>query len=281
MLTYFTCPDKVDIQIEDCLPLCRLGSRCLTKPTLNILAQRRPWNGVPSTTQLLNGTIMEYLKITKPYAITPTEQAFLLLGINHHSQLDKSAKELGIPSEIALDGGRNIIDLLVNEGDGWQLIDNKCWGSYRVAKALGIVKEGKGKDAHFNIDHNSIDLFEPEMQLNNYRLILEARANFKIEHMGLQVIVRDGDTFMAESRGIFKKFYNIPIRPVDEDFVKIYFLSKESQLLFALKETIVPPLCSEYECWEGARCRKYCEVAQWCPRGQQELLNKERRDAST
>ena len=77
-LESYICPDKVKIPVQDCLTHCRMDQRCLTKPTLVLISRERDWNGVPSTTQLLNGTMLEYLKLTKPYAVDPDSRAFML-----------------------------------------------------------------------------------------------------------------------------------------------------------------------------------------------------------
>ena len=103
-LAWFRCPDGSLVNVEDCLgePGCRMGQRCLTQPTLQFIARDRKWTGIPSTTQLLNGTMLEFLKITQPYAVDPQNRAFALLGSIHHQRLEVVAKELKLPSEIGL-----------------------------------------------------------------------------------------------------------------------------------------------------------------------------------
>lgn len=146
MLEWFQCPDNKIIPIKDCLSKCRMDERCLTLPTLTIISTEREWKGVPSTTQLLNGTMMEFLKLTQPYTVNPDKRAFMLAGIRHHQQLELAAKELGLPAEIALSIDRDIFDLLELEDGHLVLTDYKLWGSYRVARALGIVEVGKQPD---------------------------------------------------------------------------------------------------------------------------------------
>src|SRR4030042_1804166 len=101
-LKWFRCPDSEVISVEECLDECRIEERCLTLPTLAYISKEREWNGVPSTTQLINGTMLEFLKLTQPYLIDPDSRAFSLSGTLHHSDLQVIANELGLPAEIPL-----------------------------------------------------------------------------------------------------------------------------------------------------------------------------------
>jgi len=92
----------------------------------------RIWTGKPSTTQLLNPTRMEFLKITKDYAITPQERAFALLGTQHHRRLEIIAKKIAeLEAEKKLSDNINtgILDLLEPDNGKWILTDYKTWGS--------------------------------------------------------------------------------------------------------------------------------------------------------
>src|SRR4030042_4644218 len=110
-LQWFLCPDKEVTTIKDCLQHCRMVERCLTLPTLKLISTEREWAGKPSTTQLLNGTMYEFLKLTQPYCVDPDSRAFSLAGTKHHAALEEVAKELGLPSEIPLNIDRDIFDL--------------------------------------------------------------------------------------------------------------------------------------------------------------------------
>ena len=112
MIEGFICPDSIKTKLEDCFSKCRMGERCLTLPTLKQMSMEREWNGVASTTQLLNGTMHEFLKLTKPYYCDPQGRIFMLEGSRHHAVLEDKAKELGLPSEIPLSVDRDIFDLL-------------------------------------------------------------------------------------------------------------------------------------------------------------------------
>jgi len=268
---WIVCPKSTNpIPIDDCINHCT--DRCLTLPTIKAMTSDRKWTGSPSTTQLLNGTMIEFLKITRDYIIDPQNRAFALLGTRHHQMLEEAAKELNLPSEIALSpDGHDIFDLLEPENGHWTLTDYKTWGSYRMVRALGMVKDGKGKDATFRIHPNTVDLEESELQLNRYRVMLEGHG-LKIGRMQLQVTVRDGGLQIARTRNITKNIYLIPIKRLDDEDVISYFFQKESKLIEALEKYKHDPLylpepCNDSECWNGARCRGYCEVVQSCPKG--------------
>jgi dimethylargininase len=48
---------------------CRMESRCATRSYLQLVRRERPWTGRPSTTQLIQGTMCSFLKLTRDYAI--------------------------------------------------------------------------------------------------------------------------------------------------------------------------------------------------------------------
>ena len=286
------CPSGEIRSIDDCLGSC--VNRCVTLPVLLSLVEERRWTGVFSTTQLLNGTMMEFLRITKPYTIDLQDRVFILLGIRTHKQLERMANLLGLPAEVPLSMDRNIIDLLEWE-NGWVLIDYKVWGSYRVAKALGLKVVGRqptgevyktsgkwGKAGTpktvpvFAPVPEEANLFEPELQLNRYRILLK-RWNISVSRMRLQVIVRDAGTILAKSRGVTQGLYLVPIRELDNRAVEDYFARKAAVLSHCLESGECKLLCDDRESWEGRRCARYCEVAEYCPRGklQRKLEKKE------
>lgn len=286
-LQWFKCPDERVIKVEDCLKQCRLEERCLTLPTLTMIAQEREWKGIPSTTQLLNGTMYEFLKLTQPYLVDPDKRAFMIAGTKHHQNLEEFAKLLKLPAEIPLTIDRDIFDLLEPENGSWTLTDYKLWGSYKVAKSLGLVEVGKKPDptgavykssgkwgkagdpkmvSVFQSMPQQVDLFNEELQLNRYRIMLE-ELGISIVRMQLQITVRDGGLAIASSRGITRNTYKIPIKKLDSIEVREYFRIKETKLLRALSEGSWEAPCDDRECWDGVRCKDYCEVSRNCPKG--------------
>ena len=286
-LEWFRCPDSKITTVKDCLSKCRMDERCLTLPTLTLMADERKWTGIPSTTQLLNGTMYEFLKLTQPYIVDPDSRAFMLAGTKHHQPLEEVAKKLNLPAEIPLNIDRDIFDLLEPENGNHVLTDYKLWGSYRVARALGIVEAGKKLDPSGAVYQKSgkwgqagtpkmvtvfesmpqeVDVFNEELQLNRYRIMLE-ELGISVSKMQLQVTVRDGGLAVATSRGITRNIYRIPINRLDNDMVKTYFRDKERVLLAALDAGQYDMPCDNRECWDGVKCERYCEVARYCPKG--------------
>jgi len=243
----FICPDGKRVSHRQCLEGCR--QRCLTLPTLASLAQVREWNGIPSTTQCLNGTRMEYLKITSDYYVKPKERAFALLGTRHHFRLEAITRKLNVLSEEKLQGEvSGVIDLLEPDHapDCYILADYKTSGSYKVARAL------RG------------DMSDWELQLNNYRIMVED-LGFPVSRMLVQCTVRDGGTFMARKNGLTENIYLIPVKRLDDAQVKDYFYRKSQMLIKAVENGEMPPPCNGEESWGGRRCLGYCDVVDLCP----------------
>ena len=287
-LTDYICPDKAVIPVKDCLSHCRMGERCLTLPTLALIAQEREWSGVASTTQLLNGTMLEFLKLTKPYKIDPDSRMFMLSGTSYHKNLEEVAKKLGLPSEVPLSIDRDIFDLLDKEDDKIILTDYKLWGSFKVAKALGIKEIGKKPDpsgecykssgkwgkagspkmvAEFAQVPEEADNWEAELQLNRYRVMLKELTGIQVERMQLQVTVRDGGTYIAHGRGVLRNSFRIPVKFLDDTGVKDYFIFKDTRLKEALAKGEWSEPCNPTESWDGMRCKSFCDVWEYCSKG--------------
>lgn len=257
-LRYFKCPDNATRLISLCLNECpRAEGRCLSLPTLYSIGQAREWNDIPSTTQLLNPTRMEYLKIKKTYAINPFDMAFALLGTRHHKLLEIVAKKIeGLVAEKKLSGEvTGILDLLepINGGEEYRLIDYKTYGSYAVAKLLSDT----------NGQHERQTL---ALQMNNYRIMAQG-AGFNVKELKCQFTVRDGGTQSAYRNGIEYNLKMIEVPIMDDDDVTDYFISKAKALKDALANNELPPICDYAERWQGRRCKGYCDVSQFCPEG--------------
>ena len=224
MRTGFICPNGTTVAFETCMSTCPWGDRCLTKSTLKHLSAVRPWTGKPSTTQLVNPTRIEMLKITQSYATDPRNMAFALLGTRVHLGLADADTDVSLLEEHLEDElGTGTADAYELEpgAEGGVLTDYKTWGSYRVARALGIVKvrypdptgavykrSGPGYTAgqpkmltRFETDPNAVYLKDAEWQLNHYRLRFEA-AGYPVARLQIEAIVRDGETMTARTRGV-------------------------------------------------------------------------------
>ena len=289
MLEWFKCLDGEITPVKECLTKCRMGERCETLPYLHLASAEREWTGEASTTQLLNGTMYTFLKITQPYVIDPDDMAYAIHGTRSHTQLEAKAKELGLTAELSVtQDGRNIIDLIEYEDGIVTLTDTKTWGSFRVAKCLGIVEAGKKPDPSGEIYKRSgawgkagtvkmvtmfqqmeqaADNYEAELQLNNYRVKFEEATSIHIDKMRVHCIVRDGGLAVARSRGVIRNTYLVPVKRMDDVEVVDYFTKKAIDLGRALMNNGWIEPCDNRECWDGVRCRDYCEVATFCPKG--------------
>jgi len=294
---WFVCPDGRKIEIANCLKEggCRMNNRCATPAYLRMAASQRPWTGKPSTTQLIQGTQAAFLKITKEYSVYPYDRAFMIHGTNAHSKLEGFGDDYSI-TEVKLDGPdtpeTGIFDVLIQEGGKNVLVDYKTSGSYKVMVALGwkvidvptgeVYKSGKRKGEEktrkvLKRDDDWIERDEWELQLNKYRIELEKRG-YPVDEMRIQCIVRDGNTWIARSRGVLRNVYYFKIRRLDDAVVLDYFKKKREALFTALEAGECESLCSAKENWGGIKCGRYCEVAEFCPLGKYIKKEKEREE---
>lgn len=255
-LKYWICPDGGQISIQQCAIKCRMDKRCLSRSTLKLLAQQREDLGAYSVTELLNGPRYEYLKRKHFYSTNPEELAFALLGTKVHKELEQAPDYESINEKrlyaYKITGQFDIIEY---ENEKFHLIDRKTWGNYKVKKFL---------------EHGDDNL---ELQLNMLKLCIEAqnpplkigsRIIHQIHKLSVEIIVRDGGTYIARNNKIpFKmKLLEVPI--LDKSFVQQYFENKRQELTIAIEKNIMPRLCNEEEAWNGARCKAYCSVSSWC-----------------
>lgn len=230
---------------------------------------------------------MEYLKATTEFTINPKDRAYALLGTEHHAQLAQYSgswlAEQRQGTEIT--GTPDVIEPDPVTPGQHILTDYKTYGSYRVAKCLGIVKEkskstteryvksgrwGKVGDfktiTTFREDPKVVDTFDEQLQLNHYRLLLE-EAGYPISYMQLQVTVRDGGVQVARERGVLDPIYLIPIPFMEDNYVKDRFRKAKEKLAGYIDGTIPMMPCNADESWNLRRCAEYCEVASNCQQG--------------
>lgn len=282
---WFVCPDDKKIEITKCLQKCRLKNRCATKAYLEMIGYDRQWKGI-SPSSAGTGIRQLYLKATTKYAIRPNDRAFSALGTAVHAKLSIQKYNRNILSEEPLsdDQMKGIADCLEmdeNKIDHYILTDYKTSGSYKVAQWLGITKESKpildennnpvllksGKNkgqpkTKAVFVKKEPDLKDVSLQLNRYRIFFE-KAGFPISHIQIQTIVRDGGTYISQSRGIDDNIYIIPIPKLSNDYVIDYYDQKINEMISAYEWGYCKK-CTKEESWSGRKCEKFCEVSEVC-----------------
>ncbi|GAF95194.1 unnamed protein product, partial [marine sediment metagenome] len=270
----FSCPDGDKIKFEDCLKKCCMKNRCLSLPTLKKMSQQRIWEGVPSTTQLINGIRYILLTTTKDFYQSPQDMAFALLGTKFHASLEDD--EFIMEKKCKSKNMTGTFDFYSPETK--TLWDYKTSGGYKVKKALGLISRkisdpsgeryktsGKGykkgdikKINEWYQNPNEIDAWEWELQLNRYRLWVE-EAGYKVDSMKIEATIRDGGTIVATKYGLKNNIYIIPIKRLPDTYVLDFFNKKAKALKLATAigwaET-----CNDRESWGGKRCEKYCSI---------------------
>jgi len=281
--THFKCSDGIETPFADCLKFCRLGQRCISKRTLRAIAEQREWKGEPSTTQLLKGTREAYLEITQTgYSLDPMGELFRVLGSKAHAYLEEFTDNELTEERLHDDIASGCFDFY--DPEDCSLYDTKTWGSYKVMKALGFKQEtietgevfksgprkGLAKTKKIVVKAEP-DMRDTEIQLNHYRILLEA-AGFEVKSMAVEAIVRDGGTYMAIGRGVEKNGYLIPIKFMPNDEVRGYLQEKAASLMQAIDSGEMPQACTEDERWAngpgpGRKCAGFCRVARFCEYG--------------
>jgi hypothetical protein len=220
----------------------------------------------------------------------------MILGTRSHKALEGSEDECSLLEE-KFDGDdvdeTGIADAIETEVNKIILIDTKTSGSYKVAKALGfkvvekesdeVYKTGKRKGEKKTIKElvRSIDYedrWEWEFQTNKYRIEYEKKYKQKIDELKIQCIVRDGGTYIARSRGVFRNIYYFKLRILPDEEVLEFFKRKREALLQALKQGYWNQPCDRKENWEGLKCQRYCSVAEFCNYGKYLKAKKQTED---
>ena len=280
--TRYICPDGEEVRIEDCLQGCRLREelecgRCVSRRVLKKISEIREWTGTPTVTQLINGTREEYLKLTREYAVSPQEMMPALFGSAVHAYLEKTDDAKSLSEQRLCDPtGSYTGQFDYYDKESSTLYDTKTYGSYKAAQVLGLEKISTPTGEYYRNGREKMKTEyvkgqkhrrEATLQLNAYRLMLENKG-YPVKQMVLEVLLRDGGTWIAQSRGIKEKALLIPINKISDSRLQKYMKKKRQELLKALEEKKLPPPCRGTECWNGRKCQSYCAVRQYCERGQ-------------
>lgn len=288
---YFICPDEIEIEISECLKNggCRMNKRCATRPYLRLIGFDREWEGV-SPSSAGNGPRLLYLKATHDYSINPQDRVWAAFGTSTHDKLGMHKYIHNVLSEEKMSDKdmTGIADVLEvdEEKDGYYVLsDYKTWGSYKVAKAMGmrvvkedvelkddngnpiLLKSGANKGKPKTKQESKIVIGEPDLkgevlQLNRYRIFFE-QYGFPISRIQIQVVSRDGGTYIAKSRGIDNNLYMIDVPIISDGTVHDFYNNLQGEVDIAFSSGYVR-LCNDWESWENRRCNGFCEVSDYC-----------------
>lgn len=286
---WFRCPDSETIEISQCLTPggCRMTQRCATLSYLELVGFDREWNGI-SPSSAGTGPRYFYLKATKDYVIDPQDRAWAALGTSVHGKVSIYKYNRHVLAEEPLSdeemkGTADALEADEQEPGSFVLTDLKVWGSFKVAKALGVVqvdkpvlddngepvllKSGKNKGMpktvkETTVDPAKADLRSESLQLNRYRIFFE-KAGFPVSRMQIMAIPRDGSTYIAKNRGIDRNLYLIPIPRLDDAEVLAFYRNLQAEVDTAFDTGYIRK-CNSWEAWEGRKCNGYCEVAEFC-----------------
>ncbi|MHC4183577.1 MAG: hypothetical protein ACYSR0_09535 [Planctomycetota bacterium] len=269
-----------------------MDQRCATLPFLESISFDRKWDGVtPSAAG--NGSRYLYLKAITDYAISPNNRVWAALGIAVHGGLSIHEYTKNVLSEEKLSDGkmRGIADVLEHDEfkpGFYVLTDYKTWGSYKAAKAMGIISEtieetildennkpvllksgkneGQPKTKQKKIitqDNSQIDMRSEELQLNRYRIFFE-KMTFPISRINIQIISRDGGTYIAKNRGITRNLYVIPVKRLQNKIVLDFYKNLSDEVTKAFANGYARK-CNAWESWDRRKCEGgYCEVVEAC-----------------
>jgi hypothetical protein len=222
-----------------------------------------------SVTQLIAPTRISYLRMVNDLYVSPKSLIKSFYGKAFHST---TGSAFGCAEVLVEDDQCSGTFDLFDEG---VLIDYKVWGSYRVARALGLhsIKVINPVTKRPNtrwVPGGEPEIQEETLQLNRYRMLLHQRFPDLIQHsMKLFVIVKDAELQTAFSRGVTEPYYWIDIPQWDDINIWSWFEDKRLSLERAM-ETKTTACCDSVENWNGNRC-KYCDVAEFCNVGQAQI----------
>ena len=284
---YFQCADGGVTQIAECLKSCRMKQRCLFLPTLSAISKSvadRKIEGF-TITELLSGTLEQYLKRTTNYSVDPMAHLYAIQGSAAH--LLHQGEAQGMLSEERLydknfSGAIDLYGAILDENSA-VLGDLKISSSYKIMRCRGRYavsipspdnevyksgpKRGQVKTVKVWRDDGVKHCLEYGLQLNSYRLLLQ-QAGYPVERMVVELLCRDYGLQIASSRGIDQPVYLLDIKPISDRWLRLYLETKAKRLRDALDNNVLPQPCNARERWHDRKCTGYCEVSSFCPHAQ-------------
>lgn len=273
IIKYFRCPNGDKVEVKDCLAGC--DHPCLTLPTRIFASRTRKWDGKTfSTTQLLQPTLLSFLKLTQPETVAPMDTLQAGLGTAGHALLEGCIPQdyIGefrmLNDKGTISGQPDLIDL-----KNHILYDYKFVAAFSLAMMLGYERKGywyefkrgarKGqKEWRYRYEMGGTpDYHNYDWQQNCYRLLL-AEKGIRIDKMVLQVTAKESDA-TCKQLGLDKRTYLIELPKYDDDVVRKKFDDAYSKLKAALDTNTIPEKCDDT--WDGRRCAGWCSVNEFCP----------------
>jgi hypothetical protein len=119
-------------------------------------------------------------------------------------------------------------------------------------------------------------------QLNKYRVDLKRYKGIEVDELFLFIMVRDANTGNAMSNGVKEKTYYVKVPILPDEEIEKYYSERGAELVSMIEGTIsntstltdeererniirsMPKMCDSEECWDGRKCKYYCEVAEFC-----------------
>lgn len=286
--TQFVCPSGERIAISDCLKNCPRSQRCLFLPTLSAIAKSVAERKIENftVTELLSGTLEQYLKKTNNYSIDPMAHLYTIQGSAAHLLHQGEAQGNMLSEERFYDknfsGAIDLYGGILDENTA-TLGDLKVTSSYKIMRCRGrysvsipspnneVYKSGPKKNQVKTTkvwrDDGVKHCLDYSLQLNSYRLLLQ-QASYPVERMVVQLLCRDYGLQIAYTRGIDQPVYLLEINPISEHWLRLYLETKAKRLREALDNNVLPPPCNARERWHDRKCTGYCEVSSFCPYAQ-------------
>ena len=282
-ITQFLCPGNEHTAITACLSGCPFGNRCMGKPTLDTLAKSVTDRGLSkySVTELISGTLEQYLKRTEEYAVNPQDLVFAMHGTAIHALCEKNSGP-NVLTELRLENNlyTGQIDCYGNVlGDGRNiLLDYKVTSSYKAMTALGFrsidvptgevfktgARKGQPKTRKEWKNDGVHKIYEWALQVNAYRILLEQHG-YPVDDMYIQMYIRDYSLRVAKERNIDRPIYLLHVNRISDIWLTRFFKAKKEALDNALKTSSIPAPCNARETWGGRKCKDYCDVYNICP----------------
>lgn len=218
-----------------------------------------------------------------------TEELIEFDGIQGRSDLVSVENGENVLTDYKFVGSYSVCKTLgVKEKGRKPLFDDDGNPIYYQRNGKGFKKGDQKSEKIWVMNLKEGENFDYAMQGNMYRIMFEKKGT-PIAKIKFWVVPRDGGTMVAIGRGITKPFYYVEFPRFDDEKVLEYFRKKRDELSWRMEQSqeirdlyaegklddqgfideakkleLMPPMCTPHETWDGAKCKKYCDVADAC-----------------